>query len=103
MSLLQDIEKAIGIAAPFAALIPGVGPYIGFAVRVVSDVEATMAAKSVAEKKTAALNDLADAVNIWNQANGVNVNTSSMMNHMSALIDAVVGLANDVQAFKHKA
>ena len=102
MSLLQDIEKAIGIAAPFAALIPGVGPYIGFAVRVVSDVEATMKAKTGAEKKAAALNDLADAVNIWNTANGCNVNSSDMMGHMGALIDAVVGLANDVKAFTHK-
>jgi hypothetical protein len=102
MSLLDDIQKAIGIAAPFAALIPGVGPYIGFAVRVVSDIEVTHAAKTGAEKKAAAMNDLADAVNIWNAAHGANFNSSDMMNHISQLIDAVVGLANDVKAFKHK-
>lgn len=102
MPLLDDIKKAIEIAAPFASLIPGVGPYIGFAVRVVADVQNTMEAKTGAEKKVQAMNDLADAVNIWNAAHGANVNTSSMMDHMSGLIDNVVGLANDVKAFKHK-
>jgi hypothetical protein len=102
MSLLEDINKVIGIAAPFASLIPGVGPYIGFVVRVVSDIEKTHAAETGAEKKQAAMDDLADAVNIWNTAHGVTVNNSDMMNHMSALIDAVVGLANDFKAFQHK-
>jgi hypothetical protein len=102
MSLLDDVKTAIGVAAPFLNLIPGVGPYIGFAVRVVSDIESTMAAKTGAEKKAQAMNDLADAVNIWNAAHGSNFNSSDMMNHMSQLIDAVVGLANDVKAFKHK-
>lgn len=102
MSLLDDINKVVGLAAPFASLIPGVGPYIGFAVKVVSEVEQNHADKSGADKKTIALNDLADAINIWNASMGANVNTSQMMNHISGLIDNVVGLANDVQAFKHK-
>lgn len=102
MALVDDINKAIAIAAPFAQLIPGVGPYVGFAVRVVADVQATMEAKPGAEKKQKAMDDLADAVNIWNAANGANVNNSEMMKHMDMLIEGVVGLANDVGAFKHK-
>ena len=99
MSLIDDINKVLGIAAPFASLIPGVGPYIGFAVRAVTEAEEL--AKPGPEKKQHALNVLADAVNIWNTAHGTTVNTSSMMAHMDALIEAVVGLANDVKAFKH--
>jgi hypothetical protein len=102
MSLLEDINKVLGIAAPFASLIPGVGPYIGFAVKVVSDIEANHADKPGATKKELAMADLADAINVWNTSVGHNFNTSSMMTHISALIDAVVGLANDVQAFKHR-
>lgn len=102
MGLLDDINKILGIAAPFASLIPGVGPYIGFAVRIVSDIEKTHAAKTGAEKKAAAMDALADAVNIWNQAHGHNFNNSDMMNHISGLIDNVVGLAHDVKAFTHK-
>ena len=102
MGLLDKIKTAISIAAPSLNMIPGVGPYIGFAVEIVSDVEANMKAKTGAEKKAAALDSLADAINIWNAAHGSNFNNSSMMTHMSQLIDAVVGLANDVKAFEHK-
>lgn len=102
MTLLDDINKVLGLAAPFASLIPGVGPYIGFAVKVVSDIEANHAGKPGATKKELAMNDLADAINVWNASVGQNFNTSAMMNHISALIDAVVGLANDVQAFSHR-
>lgn len=102
MSLLDDIKKVLGVAAPFAMLIPGIGQYIGFTVKVVSDIEASISARTGAEKKAAAIDALADVVNIWNAANGHNFNNSDMMNHMSMLIDGVVGLANDVGAFQHK-